>query len=148
MDSGHDSNQAVALVIRPGCHEMGRRYVDLLLIDRSCHESLLEEINTGFSSGWPYEAIRATADGCREAGVVNIIVDLVHVDRIDAIGLGAMIALLLRAKQHNGGVVLANLKPRPADVMVMTKLDQVLPNVGSVASAVEYLLPREGGVGA
>ncbi len=52
-------------------------------------------------------------------------IDCINLDYIDSTGLGALVAVLKKAKQFNFNVTLSNLKPNVAKLFKITNLNKV-----------------------
>lgn len=138
MDSESEIPRVVAVVVR--WHpRLGGGDVEICLIDAECHERNVGRYQLPRPSERPLDVVWATMRTCRDAGIANVIFDFVNVGWINSNGLGNLIFLWgALAKEGHCEVVLANLNQRVINILAVTKLDEVMPNAGSVAQAVEH----------
>ena len=61
-----------------------------------------------------------------DCGVRAIVLDLSPTDYVDSAGLGTLVLLTKRARDSGGRMVLSGLNDRVADLLRLTRLDQVL----------------------
>lgn len=61
-----------------------------------------------------------------DKGIVNISIDLVGVSYIDSTGLGVLVTVHKRTKEHNGAMVLTGITGMVAELLKRTRLDKVL----------------------
>ena len=74
-----------------------------------------------------------------EAGQITgqtLVIDLSELDFICSLGLGSMVAAYLRARRAGMAARLVAPRPQVMDVLVLTKLDTLMPVYGSVGEAV------------
>lgn len=55
----------------------------------------------------------------------NLYINCINLDYIDSTGLGALVAVLKKAKQFNFNVTLSNLKPNVSKLFKITNLNKV-----------------------
>ncbi len=60
-----------------------------------------------------------------EAGYSRFVIDLRKVDYIDSSGLGVLVAIQKRARQKNGGVIIAGATGMVKEVFELTRLTKV-----------------------
>ncbi len=78
------------------------------------------------------------ADRCISGGVVNFVVDLSDFIYLNSSGLGVLISLLTRARNHGGEVIICSIPERINELLVITKLHSVFqfePNRSSAQAA-------------
>ena len=77
---------------------------------------------------------------CLENGNTKVVIDLTHVDYINSMGLGALIAGYLIAKNSGGLLAYASGNPRVNELLHLTKTDQTVPVFASVEDARNMLM--------
>lgn len=65
------------------------------------------------------------ADRCLSGGVANFVVDLSDFIYLNSSGLGVLISLLTRARNHGGEVIICSIPDRIKELLIMTKLHSV-----------------------
>ena len=61
-----------------------------------------------------------------DKGAVNINIDLAEVNYIDSTGLGVLVTVHKRTKEHDGRLVLTGITGMVAEILKRTRLDRVL----------------------
>jgi len=113
-----------------------RRPVMVLHVTTDGEETKLEVLEFG-GEGSP--GLRDLVRGQIEEGRRDLILDLSSVGRIDSNGLGEIVAAWQHAKNLDGELVLASLKPRVRDIFEIIDLVSVIPIFKSVIEAVNHL---------
>jgi anti-anti-sigma factor len=67
-----------------------------------------------------------------DCGVRAIVLDLSPTDYVDSAGLGTLVLLTKRARDAGGRMVLSGLNDRVADLLRLTRLDQVLEQASTL----------------
>jgi anti-sigma B factor antagonist len=78
------------------------------------------------------------ADRCLGNGMINFVVDLSDFVYLNSSGLGVLISLLTRARNHGGEVIICCIPDRIKELLVMTKLHSVFqlqPNRSTALAA-------------
>ena len=82
--------------------------------------------------------LRRMLDDLREAGKVNIVIDLGETDFMDSSGIGVLIGGLTAMRKGGGEIRLANIERRIRNLFMMTRLlGPVFNDYASVGAAVE-----------
>jgi anti-anti-sigma factor len=78
------------------------------------------------------------------AGTDMLVLDLLHVDRIDAGGLGLLLSMFAWTRSRGTQLMLANLTHRVQHLFKLTRLDQVFAicSVDDMSAAGSYTLSR------
>ena len=93
-----------------------------------------------FATGRDTSYLHTKADELKDSGFAKVLVDLTKVDYIDSTGIGFLIGIYSSVLKINGGrFALANLNQRVHDVMVLTRLAEVIPIYATEAAALEAL---------
>ena len=71
-------------------------------------------------------ALREKVLSALDCGVRGIVLDLSPTDYVDSAGLGTLVLLTKRAREAGARMVLSGLNDRVADMLRLTRLDQVL----------------------
>jgi anti-sigma B factor antagonist len=69
--------------------------------------------------------LRDTINANADAGRVQIVLNLQHLDFIDSTGLGTLVICYTRLQQKHGALKLANLSKRHIELLVLTKLTTI-----------------------
>jgi anti-sigma B factor antagonist len=67
----------------------------------------------------------------------KVVFDLTELDYLDSMGIGIIVMCCGRMKEAGGELRLASLQPRIADLMKMTRLDQIFRFYPTAAAAIE-----------
>jgi len=86
-------------------------------------------------------AARDRVRSLMDAGSMNIILNLAHVDYIDSTGLGALVMCSTSVRKAGGSLKLVNLNRRNVELLVMTKLATVFDLFTDEQDAVNSFFP-------
>ena len=75
-----------------------------------------------------------------QQGIKNIILDLSHLKFVDSIGIGVIVASLMRTKEKNGQLVVVNPTASVERLMNIVGLFQLLKKYSSIEEAEKSLL--------
>lgn len=94
---------------------------------------------TGRLEAWSVGDLRGAIDQLTGANHYHFVVDLQQVEFMDSAGMSALVALLKRARQGGGDVVLVKpLKQEAYRILTLTRFDQVFQMSDSVDEALGY----------
>ncbi len=74
-----------------------------------------------------------------DAGLVNVILDLEHVDRVDSTGVGILASLYNGASEKDGMVVIVHVAARAHSVLSIMHLLEFIKTAPSVEAALQLL---------
>ncbi len=95
---------------------------------------------TGKLMGGPdARVVTETLEQLAEEGVRNVVLDLENVTMINSSGLSMLIAGLKTLKSHDARLLLANVPEKVAQLLQMTRLNNVFQSFDSVETAIESL---------
>ncbi len=82
--------------------------------------------------------LKEQLENLKQAGKLNVVIDLGETEFMDSSGIGALIAGLTSMRRSGGDIRLANLEKRIQGLFVMTRLlGPVFENYDSVEEAIE-----------
>ena len=74
-----------------------------------------------------------------DAGLVNVILDLEHVDRVDSTGVGILASLYNSAHAKNGKVVIVHIASRAHSVLSVMHLLEFIKTAESIDAALQLV---------
>ena len=74
-----------------------------------------------------------------EADKKNYVIDFSELPYMNSNGLAFLISILTRARSAGGDVVIANISEKIAQILVMTRLNDMFTTTDSVDAALEFL---------
>ena len=86
-------------------------------------------------------ALREACVELAAAGVLNVVLNLEHIDFIDSTGLGALVICATSARKKGGNVKLVNLSKRNIELLVMTRLATAFETFNDEQDAVNSFYP-------
>ena len=92
--------------------------------------------------GEPVSSLREKIRELSDAGNVNIILNLEHVDYIDSTGLGGLVICYTTMKKANGALKILNLSKRNVELLVLTKLTTVFDVFVDEQDAINSFFPN------
>lgn len=97
---------------------------------------MLVQITGRISLGRDCEDVEYAVDELIRANRKKVVFDLSQIDYVDSMGVGILVMCGGKMKAAGGELRLASLQPRIAELMKMTKLDQVFPFYSTAAAAI------------
>jgi len=142
MKLGSEMGKKLALVIRP-IPMVGGGRAEAYYIGASGKETSVWVMSSSGPSDVSSKIMSAIRDAAN-AGVANVIFDLVNHRIISSEGLGFLVKQFHIIKGNGGAAVLANLNANLTGIIETTRLSEVFVLAGSVQEAVQYLGSIEG----
>jgi anti-anti-sigma factor len=143
MDDRESNEQVLAVVLRPN-GRIGGGITDVFHVDASAVESLVSQCRHEQVHGASWlRDITPVITGAREAGLLNVILDLQNAVWINSTGLGELVTLQHEVREGGGAFVLAGVSARIASTLKVTYLEDSFVTVGSTAEAVGRLALEE-----
>lgn len=84
--------------------------------------------------------ILAAVQGQIDQGFANFVVDLAEAPYINSVGLNLLIHIMMRTKENNGKLVIANASPKVVQLLEVTKLIPMFELAPSVDAAANSLV--------
>ena len=137
-----DSGPNLALVIRI-IPMFGGWNAEVFYVEASGQEGLVCEIRSSGDVEFTNKIKSAVLEAAN-AGIVDVIVDLVNHRWINSTGLGILINLYHEILSNGGRAVLANPNSRITRILKLTQLDRIFVMARSIEEAVQYLLSKDG----
>ncbi len=81
-------------------------------------------------------SLNETVNRFLDNNILNLVIDLSNVEKMNSSGLGILIKVLTTFKANGGTLKLANVNPKIQNLLVMTKLDTIFETYDSLDSAV------------
>lgn len=81
-------------------------------------------------------ALNETINRLLDEGALKLVINLEQVERVNSSGLGILIKALTTYKTNGGDLKLAQVSPKIAGLLAITKLDTILDTFDSVEAAV------------
>ena len=86
------------------------------------------------------DTFRQAVQDVLERGHVRLVLDLAAVRFLDSAGLGEIVAARRRCRERGGSLVLARPRGKPRDLIVLTRVDELVPVLDDVDAAVDCLV--------
>ena len=77
-----------------------------------------------------------------DAGHREFLLNLEHLSYVDSMGIGEMVGVYTRVRKLGGNVKLCHVSPRVQEILIATRLDDVLESLGSEDEAVARMTQR------
>ena len=74
-------------------------------------------------------------------GLINVILDLTHVEYVDSTGLGTLVICFTSLKKQGGALKLVNPNKRNVELLLLTKLHTIFQVFNEVQDAVNSFFP-------
>ncbi|MFN0107059.1 MAG: STAS domain-containing protein [Bryobacteraceae bacterium] len=116
--------------------------MDLSLTERTKEGIIILDAKGQIVAGDGADTLRDRLKALAEAGSVNAILNLQHVDYIDSSGLGAMVMSFSALRKKDGTLKLLNLTRRNVELLVLTKLETVFEVFDEEQNAVNSFFPN------
>jgi anti-sigma B factor antagonist len=100
---------------------------------------VLVEVSGRISLGRDCQDVEWAVDDLIKNGKKKVVFDLSALDYLDSTGVGVLVVSCGRMKAAGGELRLASLTPKIAELMKVTKLDQIIHFYPSAAVALEGL---------
>ena len=139
---GTDTRPNLALVIRL-IPKYGEGRAETFYVGASGNESSVCELRTSGDVDLS-KKIKAAISDAANAGVINVIFDLVNQRFINSTGLGVLVNLYHEINRNGGRVVIANPNSTITGILELTQLKGIFVLAGSIEEAVQYLLSMDG----
>jgi anti-sigma B factor antagonist len=75
-------------------------------------------------------------DECMAVGSANAVINLEGLSYMSSSGLSVLLSLLAKCRKKDGDMVLYHLNPKLKQLLVITRLDQIIPVADSLETAV------------
>jgi len=75
-------------------------------------------------------------DECITEGSSNLVINLEELSYMSSSGLSVLLSLLAKCRKKDGDMVLYHLNPKLKQLLVITRLDQIIPVADSLETAV------------
>lgn len=92
--------------------------------------------------GEPVSSLREKVRELSDAGKLNIVLNLEHVDYIDSTGLGGLVISYTSLKKAGGALKILNLSKRNVELLVLTKLTTVFELFVDEQDAINSFFPN------
>ena len=98
---------------------------------------VMVQISGGISLGRECQTVEWTVDDLIRDNKKKVVFDLSGLDHMDSSGIGIIVMCCARMKEAGGELRLASLQPRIAELMKVTRLDQIMRFYPTAAAAIE-----------
>jgi anti-sigma B factor antagonist len=98
---------------------------------------VLVQLTGRISLGRDCEDVEWAVDELIRGDRKKVVFDLSEVDYVDSMGVGILVMCGAKVKRAGGELLMASLQPRIAELMKITKLDQILRFYPTAAVALE-----------
>lgn len=116
--------------------------MSLAIAQRTKEGIIILDLRGRLVVGEPVSALREKIRQLAEAGSVNVILNLEHVDYIDSTGLGSMVICYTTLQKAGGALKILNLSRRNIELLVLTKLSTVFEVFNDEQDAVNSYFPN------
>jgi anti-sigma B factor antagonist len=116
--------------------------MDRRLTQRAKEGIRILDLRGQLKAGDSESTLRSAIDALAEYDVVNIVLNLAEVTKIDSGGLEALILCHTQIRQRGGGLKLARLNIEHLSLNVLTKLNTVFEVFADEQDAVNSFFPR------
>jgi anti-anti-sigma factor len=86
-------------------------------------------------------SVREKVNAVAAAGILNVLLNLEHVEYIDSTGLGAMVICFTSLKKAGGALKLVNPNKRNVELLLLTKLHTIFEVFSDEQDAVNSFFP-------
>ena len=116
--------------------------MDLSITERTREGIVILDAKGQIVAGDGADRLRDRVKALTEAGTLNLILNLAHVNYIDSSGLGALVMSYSAVRKKEGAMKLLNLTRRNVELLVLTKLETVFEVFDDEQSAVNSFFPN------